>query len=445
MQRKPTGIFAMMLIYAKANVKMKAARGILSPLIVLSLLAVLLMQSSMVIAQTSANSAHDAVTNPVSSIEIVGDKKKTAQSGQQCFYWNLATLKLKTVDGLVTAKGNLNGKAETMLVDTGRLHSVLTQQEAVKLGLPLAHSKLTESTAQGDAQGYATFVEDIALDRFFWHRLTLGVVSNSPQSLGMLAGADILLNGLNKDVEMSVSTGQMKIFAPSGCENTFLAYWDDAALTVPLVDLSTSDPRQIVTVRVNGHEMTALIDSGAPTSIIDLQAAARAGVSPDTPGVTEMSSETAPGKQSGKIWRAHFRTFSLGSEVIQNPEIAISAVWGDPGAAHSSDSLASFRLMSIAPTMVGATNFQATPTTEAVGSVARIRTEAAPTIRPDMLLGADFLRTHRVLLAMSQRQLYYTYIGGKVFGNDGVSSAPAAGNGISVGAKANAGELALHP
>ena len=34
---------------------------------------------------------------------------------------------------------------------------------------------------------------------------------------------------------------------------------------------------------------------------------------------------------------------------------------------------------------------------------------------PAMMLGADFLRAHRVLLAHSQRKLYFTYLGGPVF------------------------------
>ena len=32
-----------------------------------------------------------------------------------------------------------------------------------------------------------------------------------------------------------------------------------------------------------------------------------------------------------------------------------------------------------------------------------------------MLLGADFLRSHRVLIAHSQQQMYFTYAGGTVF------------------------------
>ncbi len=32
-----------------------------------------------------------------------------------------------------------------------------------------------------------------------------------------------------------------------------------------------------------------------------------------------------------------------------------------------------------------------------------------------MLLGADFLRSHRVLIAHSQRKVYFTYTGGPIF------------------------------
>jgi hypothetical protein len=32
-----------------------------------------------------------------------------------------------------------------------------------------------------------------------------------------------------------------------------------------------------------------------------------------------------------------------------------------------------------------------------------------------MLLGADFLRAHRTLVAHSQQRLYFTYVGGPVF------------------------------
>ena len=391
-----------------------------------------LAQSDYALAQTTSTSKASA-NNSVTSIEIVGDRAKA--SGPQCVYLNLATLRLKASAGLVVANGNVNGRSETMLVDTGTLHSQLAKDEATKLGLSLAHTKLTQNTVNGDVPVFAAMIDDLGLDKFFWHRFMLAVVPKASQSFGLLAGADVLLNGLNKDVELSLSTGQMKIFVPSGCDNSFLAYWDHEALTAPLVDLSTSDPRQILTVRVNGKEMTALIDSGTPTSIISLEAAARAGITPESPGVAEMSTGFTAGKQSGKVWLAKFRTFSIGDEIIQNPEIAISDVWGDSSVVHSTDTLSAFRQMSLVPATVGAMGLPSTPATEAKGRVASIGSQIEPTVRPDMLLGADFLRSHRVLMAISQRQLYFSYVGGKVFDNGGAPSTrsvPGAGNGVSV-------------
>ena len=35
-----------------------------------------------------------------------------------------------------------------------------------------------------------------------------------------------------------------------------------------------------------------------------------------------------------------------------------------------------------------------------------------------MLLGTDFLRSHRVLVSHSQRKIYFTYAGGPVFSID---------------------------
>ena len=51
---------------------------------------------------------------------------------------------------------------------------------------------------------------------------------------------------------------------------------------------------------------------------------------------------------------------------------------------------------------------------------------------PPVLLGADFLRAHRVLVAHSQHKVYFTYEGGPVFQTSGPlgprSASPAAEN-----------------
>jgi hypothetical protein len=46
---------------------------------------------------------------------------------------------------------------------------------------------------------------------------------------------------------------------------------------------------------------------------------------------------------------------------------------------------------------------------------------------------------------MSQRRLYYSYIGGKVFGNDGVAATPGSSNRISPVVNPDVGDIALNP
>ena len=352
------------------------------------------------------------------SVVIHGQKVPV---GPHCMYMNLATLPVKSSSGFLVVKTRLNGSPTVMVADTGRLHTLLTLQEANKLGLKLTHTTVTQTGADGVVRStYATFVDDVSLDKFFWHGVRLAV-ADSIESERLLAGADILLNGLNRDVEFSVATRQIKFFAPSAeCRDAFLAYWDNNALAVPLSDLSAHDPRQVVTVEINGHQMTAMIDSGAPISMINLEAAARVGITPQSPGVVESTGSSGVGKQYGKAWLAPFESFAIGGEVIKNARIAIADLWGP--APKDPTFQGALRLASITPLVPVPGSDNSTIVSEksgdALARIGAISSESLQVDRPDMLLGADFLRSHRVLLAMSQRRMYYTYLGGTVFGNN---------------------------
>jgi predicted aspartyl protease len=360
------------------------------------------------LAQTPSNDQGKAIV-------IHGQK---VPEGPHCLYLNLATLPVKSSNGLVTAKLGINGDAVITVVDTGALRTMLSRHEADKLGLTLSHSKITVTGTHGEAiPTNAALVNDIALDHYFWHGLKLEVVSQITDSYSALAGADILLNGVKRDIEFSLATSEMKVFVPFGCDNAFLAYWDNSASEIPLANLSSNDPRQVVTVEINGKKMIAMIDSGSPTSIVNLDAAAKIGVTPQSPGVSEVPNSENVGKQHGKAWSAPFESFVIGGETIKNPKIAIGDLWGQ---APSGSSLQSgLRMQSIAGVTPhngpGGPVFVA-PASDGIAKTGTFRSEDMPTDHPDLLLGADFLKSHRVLLAISQGRLYYSYLGGQVFG-----------------------------
>jgi hypothetical protein len=141
-----------------------------------------------------------------------------------------------------------------------------------------------------------------------------------------------------------------------------------------------SGSRIVLPVKINGESIRALLDSGAATSILALDDARRLGVTPETPGSVPGGCRYGVGQKQVDAWIGQFRSFALDNELIQNPKMYFSDLW-----RHT--------------------------TYTATGSNLPRRLTGLP----DMLLGADFLRAHRVLIAHSQRKVYFTYTGGTVF------------------------------
>jgi len=310
-----------------------------------------------------------------------------------CRYANFATLPIKAVDGSVLVDGAINGSEAVMLVDTGSESTSLTRNKVDKLGLKLGHAGISTLGVGGESQVYQTMVDDLSIGKAHWHRVRMTVLwdGNMLRSFDALIGANILFFS---DLEISLAKGEMKFFEPKGCDDTFLGYWDEQALVIPMHEISPDDRRQIFEVQVNGKALRAIIDSGASTSIINLAAAARVGVTPKSPGVVEAGSSSGIGKHELKTWRARFDSFSIGEETIKSPTIAIHDLYGS--ALADSNNIATSDLLQD---------------------------------EPDVLLGADFLRAHRVLFAVSQRRLYLSYLGGSVFGHAHAPEASADGKG----------------
>jgi len=135
-----------------------------------------------------------------------------------------------------------------------------------------------------------------------------------------------------------------------------------------------------------------MLDSGAATTIMTKVDAARLGVTPETPGVVEVGVGGGLGPRHMPFWNGPFASFSIGDETIRDTTIRFADLW--KGMPHDS-----------------------------TGS--RIPQTAAA--MPGMLLGADFLRSHRVLISNSQHRMYFTYAGGPVFSTMSPPREPAKG------------------
>lgn len=301
-----------------------------------------------------------------------------------CKYVNLRTLPISFSGFRPTIDGSINGKPITMLVDTGAFSTRLFKRAADRLNLTLSHTGESVVGVGGESFEYNALLKELTIGPLKAERFKVGIIQDVSEGLPYdgLVGANILFQ---RDIEISLAGQYIKFFYPVGCDDTFLAYWDPNASVVGVRSISDQDPRQVVDVMLNGQKIRALIDTGAPTSVVDIKAATRLGITAQSANVVKAGKDSGIGKNQTDSWIASFDSFSIGDENIKNFKLRVIDIW----KAAASD------LRSVDQT----------------GALQREE--------PEMILGADFLRAHRLLFAGSQHSLYFSYVGGNVFYTDG--------------------------
>ncbi len=262
---------------------------------------------------------------------------------------------------LVPAK--INGIDVHFLVDSGAFFSMISEASAQELHLHTSPAPFgfyvtgVGGSAEAEVATVKTFTlakADIPNVQFI-----VGGAEVGASAIGVL-GQNVLSLG---DVEYDLANGAVRLFKTQGCARNALAYWAAGKpfSIVPIESVDT-DHHTVGQAKVNGVEVRTTFDTGAARSQLSLRAAARAGLTPDSPGAVFAGYSSGIGRRVTKSWIVPVNSFQVGDETVKNTRIRI----GDIG-------------------------------------------ESA------MLLGADFFLSHRVYVANSQRKLYFTYNGGPVF------------------------------
>ncbi len=296
-----------------------------------------------------------------------------------CKYKRLGSIPSQWIGSRLMIDGSINDHSLKMAVDTGAYWTTVSSSLATRLDIVLAHVDNYNFGIGGKSEISMGRLEELSIGRFQWRNAKVSVTWKDAGLPDVLVGANLLLEN---DVEFDGK--EIVFFSPSGCEDASLGYWADDVPWVPTEPVTARDMRTNITVQVNGQPVRALVDSGAPTTILDSAAARRLGVDPDDPRA-QVGKSGGIGGHVTAMSVATFDSIAIGPEIVRHPRIRVGNLWqGFREDVH-------------------------TPATE------RYVAE-----QPEMLLGADFIRSHRILFATSQRRLYFSYLGGEVF------SAPAA-------------------
>ncbi len=298
-----------------------------------------------------------------------------ASAPAKCKVDVMAELPVTMTRSMPMVSAKINGAEAQLLLDSGAFYSWLTPGAAAQFKLRPEPDEpdIRMEGVGGESRAWLTTVRTLTLLNVPIPNVQFLVAGNELEGAAGVLGQNLLSLG---DVEYDLANGAIRLMRPHDCGKAAMVYWAGSnPWSVVDLDLSTEQfPQTTGIAYLTRAKIHVMFDTGATASILTLRAAARAGVKPDQEGVIPAGGSEGIGRHVVTTWIAHFSSFRIGDEEIQNARLR----FGDIGLSDS-----------------------------------------------DMLVGADFFLSHRLYVARGQHKLYFTYNGGPVFNLTASASAAA--------------------
>ena len=296
-----------------------------------------------------------------------------------CRMENVVTVQIYKRGRVPILAGRVNDYPLMAILDTGASQTALFGSFTKKTSLDVRIVDRLKSGGIGGMgdTGYV-HAEAFSFGPLWAKNVDLNVIMSDRVGVDALLGVDVLFS--KYDLELAMSDGQIRFFQPVDCEQASLAYWDPSASVVPMTTVSAHDPRRMIELKINGKSARALIDSGAERSVVDANFARLIGLLDDSPENLKKGTLVGAGPNAVDFTVVPVKKIAIGNEIIRDTTIAVAEVLR-----------ATMEDLSFSP-----------------WKRSRARTF-------DMVLGEDFLSSHRVLLSVSQERFYFSYLGGAVF------------------------------
>lgn len=278
-------------------------------------------------------------------------------------------------------RAKINGRDALFEADSGAFFSLISPGSAAEYGLTLTGlpSGFRVVGVGGSMTPSLTTVKSFTIAGVDIPKVQFLVGGSEFGSVGLL-GQNVLAL---EDAEFDLGHGMIRLMKSSHCEKVDLAYWVPQGGVYSVLQTESGGgprPHIIATIFVNGIRVRALFDTGASTSFLSRRAAARAGLKPGGPGVSEAGASHGIGRGYVETWTGPVASLKIGGEEIKNTRMRFG------------------------------------------GDLDEV----------DMLIGADFFLSHRIYWAQNARKLYFTFNGGRIFdlrylrGDDGIDAKPGA-------------------
>ncbi len=224
-------------------------------------------------------------------------------------------------DGRIYVPVIVRNVKKSLLLDTGGIWSALTRQTVDKLGLRTRRSQDTLVGAGGDTVNLTTSTS-ILLGNLRIHAADFLVI---PDASGFAADvpnvAGLLAPNLyhHYDVDIDFSTMKFSLYSRQHCDGRAVR-WPGGMAVLP-VRIDTSDHIQIP-VQLDGHHLTATLDTGATRSVLDVTLAKTVfGLTPGDSNTPEVGRLIRSPKS--KTYAHRFKSLVLGGIATADPEVRL--------------------------------------------------------------------------------------------------------------------------
>ncbi len=276
-------------------------------------------------------------------------------AGAQCRTERQTEVAVTRMGNVPLAMVRVNEATATFLVDTGAERTILSKVAAKQLGIEAHYEyarpmhSLGGGLVSGDARLHTLGLGTAALANF---RVLVGSISLpnvAGRPLDGLLGADFLSSF---EVDLDLPHDRLALYERPACA-VAMPSWSQPYTAIP-ANRSLHD-RLFFPVRLDGHTLAALIDTGAQLTVLDAETAASIGVTG-----AQLSRDPSANLRgaAAEIVRSHAHRFTrleIGGEVMRDPVIVVT----------------------------------------------RLGLQDA-----DLILGADFLRSHRVWLSYGSHRVF---------------------------------------
>src|SRR6185437_8574537 len=176
-------------------------------------------------------------------------------------------------DGRIYVPVKLNQIHKSMMVDTGGFFSVVTTETSNELKLPTRHTRFEIIGVAGDTTNVAAHTT-FALGNLYANSVDFmvapdagGYADDVPDVAGILAP-----NLLNRyDVEIDFAKMKLSLLSQDHCDGKAVPWPANTVSAVPM-KLDSSNHIQIE-VNLDGQDLTAMLDTGAIHTVLNLELA----------------------------------------------------------------------------------------------------------------------------------------------------------------------------